>query len=55
VRGAAGPVATDPYRVDGLAGATITGRGVTEMLRFWLGEQGYGPYLERLRKGETDA
>jgi len=49
-RGAAGPAATDPYRVDGLSGATITSRGVTAMLRFWLGEQGFGPYLERLRK-----
>jgi Na+-transporting NADH:ubiquinone oxidoreductase subunit C len=54
VRGAAGPVRTDPHRVDGLAGATITGRGVTTMLRFWLGEHGYGSYLARLKKGEFD-
>lgn len=53
VRGAAGPASADPYRVDGLAGATITSRGVTAMLRFWLGDEGYGPYLARLRKGET--
>lgn len=50
VRGRAGPVQADPHRVDGLAGATITSRGVTGMLRFWLGAQGYGPYLERLKK-----
>lgn len=49
-RGAAGTPEADPYRVDGLSGATITSRGVTAMLRFWLGEQGFGPYLERLRK-----
>lgn len=49
-RGRAGPAATDPYRVDGLSGATITSRAVTAMLRFWLGDQGFGPYLERLRK-----
>jgi Na+-transporting NADH:ubiquinone oxidoreductase subunit C len=49
-RGAAGPPASDPYRVDGLAGATITARGVTGMIEFWLGDEGYGPYLERLRK-----
>lgn len=55
IRGQAGPVESDPHRVDGLAGATITGRGVAAMLRFWLGDHGYGPYLERLRKGETDA
>lgn len=50
VRGRAGSVADDPHRVDGLAGATITGRGVTGMLRFWLGEHGYGPYLTRLQR-----
>lgn len=50
VRGSAGPPETDPYRVDGLAGATITSRGVSHMIAFWLGPQGYGPYLERLKK-----
>lgn len=54
VRGRAGPFAHDPHRVDGLAGATITGRGVTGMLRFWLGEHGYGPYLKRLQGGKPD-
>lgn len=49
-RGAAGPPDTDPHRVDGLSGATITSRGVTAMLRFWLGPEGFGPYLEELRK-----
>jgi Na+-transporting NADH:ubiquinone oxidoreductase subunit C len=50
VRGSAGPAETDPYRVDGLSGATITSRGVTAMIEFWLGPQGYGPYLQRLKK-----
>jgi Na+-transporting NADH:ubiquinone oxidoreductase subunit C len=49
-RGRAGPAATDPHRVDGLAGATITSRGVTEMLQFWLGPAGYGPYLQELKE-----
>lgn len=49
VRGQAGPPEADPYRVDGLAGATMTSRGVTNMMRFWLGEHGFRPYLERLR------
>lgn len=48
-KGAAGPVAEDPYQVDGLSGATITSRGVTNLLHFWLGEQGFGPYLEKVR------
>lgn len=38
-----------PYHVDGISGATLTGRGVTSTLRYWLGEHGYGPYLKRVR------
>ena len=52
VRGAAGPPAEDPHRVDGLAGATMTSRGVTNLLRFWLGEAGFGPYLERFDEAD---
>jgi Na+-transporting NADH:ubiquinone oxidoreductase subunit C len=37
------------YQVDGLSGATATSRGVTNLLRYWLGEDGFGPYLERMR------
>ncbi len=54
IKGLAGPAKEAPYKVDGLAGATITSRGVTNMLRFWLGEEGFGPYLEKLRGGEAD-
>ncbi len=36
------------HRVDGLSGATLTSNGVTNLMRFWLGEQGYGPFLARL-------
>ena len=49
IKGLAGSVESDPYRVDGLAGATLTSRGVTNLLRFWLGENGFGPYLDRYR------
>jgi Na+-transporting NADH:ubiquinone oxidoreductase subunit C len=48
-KGIAGPSETDPYQVDGLSGATITSRGVTELVRFWLGENGFGPYLANYR------
>ena len=48
-KGPAGPPDEDPYRVDGLSGATITSRGVTNMLHFWLGQEGFGSYLSRLR------
>ena len=54
VKGPAGSVDEAPYAVDGLSGATITSRGVTNLLRFWLGPDGFGPYLARLR-GEGGA
>ena len=37
------------YRVDGLSGATLTANGVTNAVRFWMGDNGFGPYLDRLR------
>ena len=49
IKGHAGPPSEDPYAVDGLSGATLTARGVTYLVRYWLGEQGFGPYLERFR------
>ena len=52
-KGAAGPVASDPYHVDGLSGATITSRGVTNMLRFWLGDSGFGPFLDQFRAARS--
>ena len=41
--------------VDGISGATLTSRGVSNMIQFWLGEQGYKPYLDMLREqsGQT--
>ncbi len=38
------------YQVDGLAGATLTSKGVDQMIRFWLGPRGFGPYLAQLRE-----
>jgi Na+-transporting NADH:ubiquinone oxidoreductase subunit C len=37
------------YQVDGIAGSTLTSRGVMNLIRYWLSEQGFGPYLTRLR------
>ena len=53
IKGYAGPVETDPYEIDGLSGATLTSRGVTNMIHFWLGENGFGPYLENLAQEGT--
>lgn len=37
------------YQVDGLAGATLTARGVENLLHYWMGEDGYRPFLEKLQ------
>jgi Na+-transporting NADH:ubiquinone oxidoreductase subunit C len=50
VRGLADPnSALAMHQVDGLAGATLTGRGVMNLVRYWTGPDAFGPYLERLR------
>ena len=53
IKGPAGPPSTDPYKVDGLSGATLTARGVTNMVHFWLGVNGFEPYLENLAQGRA--
>jgi Na+-transporting NADH:ubiquinone oxidoreductase subunit C len=45
-----GPSSED-YEIDGISGATLTSNGVTNMIRYWLGENGYGPVLQKLREG----
>ena len=37
--------------VDGLSGATITSKGVEYLLRYWLDDHGYGPFLKKFRAG----
>ena len=37
-------------QVDGLSGATITSDGVERMLKYWLGEHGFAPFLKRIRE-----
>ncbi len=38
------------HQIDGLSGATLTTRGVDNLIQYWLGENGYGPYLKRIRE-----
>lgn len=45
---AEGSAAAD-YQVDGLSGATITSRGVSNLLRYWLSPDAFGPFLEKLQ------
>jgi Na+-transporting NADH:ubiquinone oxidoreductase subunit C len=51
VKGGVDPASPNAgHQVDGLAGATLTANGVDRLLQFWLGEQGFGPYLAKLRQ-----
>ncbi|EFE98001.1 Na(+)-translocating NADH-quinone reductase subunit C [Serratia odorifera] len=46
-----GARAGDVHGVDGLSGATLTSNGVQHTFDFWLGEQGFGPFLKKVREG----
>jgi Na+-transporting NADH:ubiquinone oxidoreductase subunit C len=37
------------HQVDGLAGATLTSNGVNNLVHYWLGSEGFAPYLAKLR------
>ena len=37
------------YQIDGLSGSHDNRRGVSNLVRYWLGPDGFGPYLEKLR------
>ncbi len=61
VYGAAGDVAlrvvkgtastTAVHDIDGLSGASLTGRGVQNLIAFWMGDDGFGPVLKELKRG----
>ncbi|WP_096086483.1 Na(+)-translocating NADH-quinone reductase subunit C [Agaribacterium haliotis] len=40
-------------KIDGLSGATLTTNGVDNMIKFWLGQQGFGPFIQNLKAGEA--
>jgi len=61
VRVASGTVdPSDPeavYEVDAISGATMTSESVSDLLRFWLGEDGFGRFLARIaeqREGDGE-
>ena len=47
-RSSAGSAAAG-YEVDSLSGATFTSRGVENLVNFWTGELGFGPFIARLK------
>ena len=54
VKGGVNPADRDAiHQVDALSGATMTSRGVQDLLHYWLGEDGFGPFLDKLRHSES--
>ncbi|WP_394192273.1 Na(+)-translocating NADH-quinone reductase subunit C [Pseudoalteromonas atlantica] len=43
--------AKNEHQVDGLSGATLTSNGVDHAVDFWTGENGFGPFLAKVREG----
>ncbi len=51
VRGQVDPGSNQlPYQVDGLAGATLTSKGVSNLIRYWMGENGFKTFLIKMSK-----
>ncbi|NRA23335.1 MAG: Na(+)-translocating NADH-quinone reductase subunit C [Oleispira sp.] len=49
IKGKAAP--GSEHDVDGLSGATLTGRGVSNLVNFWLGKDACGPFLSVAKAG----
>ncbi|KCV82844.1 Na(+)-translocating NADH-quinone reductase subunit C [Actibacterium atlanticum] len=45
------PAAGADFHIDALAGATLTSRGVDNLVKFWMGEEGYATFLAKLKEG----
>lgn len=41
------------HQIDGLSGASLTSKGVRNLIQFWLGENGYESFLANLKNGEA--
>jgi Na+-transporting NADH:ubiquinone oxidoreductase subunit C len=47
-----GPAASDSqFDIDGLSGATITSNGVTDMIKYWMGEKAFGNFIKLQKAG----
>lgn len=52
IKGKVNPDAANAaHQIDGLSGATLTSDGVSRMVKFWMGENGYAPFLTNLKAG----
>jgi Na+-transporting NADH:ubiquinone oxidoreductase subunit C len=41
------------FKVDALSGATLTSNGVGNLIKFWMGSNGYKPFLTNMKNGEA--
>ncbi|MBB5321213.1 Na(+)-translocating NADH-quinone reductase subunit C [Marinobacter oulmenensis] len=54
VKGGVSPDARNKeHKIDALSGATLTSRGVQQLVNYWMGERGFAPFLKNLREGEV--
>jgi len=51
IKGRAGAPDKDPWRVDGISGATITSNAVSRVMGFWMSNDAWGSFLKRFREG----
>lgn len=50
IKGVADASSSDfKYQIDGLSGATLTSRGVENLVTYWMGDEGFGPILDGFR------
>lgn len=47
------PSVAPEHHIDGLAGATLTTRGVHNLFEFWMNDLGFGPYLDNVRQPQS--
>lgn len=54
IKGSVDPGARNAeHKIDGLSGATLTSRGVQNLVQYWLGDRGFGPVLKQLETQDT--
>ncbi len=45
---------SSPHEIDGLSGATLTARGVDNMVKFWMGDMGFAPFLRQMKARQAE-
>jgi len=54
LKGPVNPDSSDAsWQVDGLSGATLTTKGVHNLVQYWLGDDGFAPLLGNIRGGNA--